>query len=157
MAKMAIWGTFLALKVPGGREPDLFKGNVTCFITRVYVSNFWTNFRKIEWTDVKLLSEKCLFRHFRPFLGLFNLPWTRRALTRFFKNRRMSLFHLSKVKTSCQILDNLRRQGGSRVKKVTWSYTKVLFDTVLTPQTASQNNRRFSRYGSLKLAYSLLL
>ena len=47
--------------------------------------------------------------------------------------------------------------GGSRVIKVSWSYMKVLFDTVLTLQTALQNNRRFSRYGLLKLARFRLL
>ena len=36
--------------------------------------------------------------------------------------------------------------GGSRVKKVSKVYMKVLFDTALTPQTALQNNRRFPRY-----------
>ena len=101
---------------PWGTQTRFFsRVNVTCFITRTYVSTFWPSFRKIKWTDVMLLSQKC---HFWPFLWLFwplLSPWALTSI--FFKNRRMSLYNLSKVTTSCKISDNFI--GWSRLK--TWT------------------------------------
>ena len=47
---------------------------------------------------------------------------------------------------------------GQTPKKTSWSYMKVFFVAVSTPQTAWKNNQPLARYGPLKLGcFSLLL
>ena len=41
--------------------------------------------------------------------------------------------------------------GGVQGQKIKSILYKIIFDAVLTPQTASQNNRRFPRYGLSKI------
>ena len=57
-----------------------------------------------NWMDgSKVIVRKLLFFTIFGHFGAFYPFWALRALTTFFENRRMSLFNLSKVTTSCKI------------------------------------------------------
>ena len=104
--KWPFWG-ILALKVPGEREVDFSEGKCYLFHNKNICLHILTKFQK-NWMDgSKVIVKKVSFWLFLPILGLFDPFWAPRALTRFFfKNRRMSLFNLSEVTTSCKISDN---------------------------------------------------
>ena len=68
-------GVFLALKAPGGREPEFFgirSANCT-FITNV--STFWRCFGKSNGYMKKLYDKKFHFEQFGAFYGLLLSQW----------------------------------------------------------------------------------
>ena len=74
------FGAFLALKVPRGTGTRFSQDKCYLFHNENIFSTFWP-FRKIEWTDPKLLSKRC---HFWPFWGFFT-PFEPLGPTRFFQ------------------------------------------------------------------------